>query len=653
MKALKALLIVFAVFLPFGQVFSAPSGTAYLSFMEGDVQIRLDGESGWVPASINTPVLAGQGIWVPEGGRTEILLRNGTALRLNGGTALEILTFDERNVQVHLAMGRAYVRYPGEDGGLFRMDTDMATLSPDAESAFDVKISEENACAEIAVLLGAVSVDNGVRQTGVNAGQVLSLKGEQYAEVSPLGSLDEWQKWNVDRDGRYASPGTSSQYLPEELQLYARDFDEYGGWVSLREYGWVWAPRVVFSAGWAPYRVGRWVWIGGDYVWISYEPWGWVSHHYGRWAFVAPIGWCWIPPSRGAVFWSPGYVGWVATSTHISWVPLAPREIYYGYGYYGPYSVDVRKMRRRSLAGRRVVYRNVQVNNAVTTVHRDTFVSGRHRDVHVREPQERFRRGEISPGRPDIRPERATRMPVIRDIPRREQPPPRVLPVKPGLLKERPSPGQEKNAPPTLRRPSGGERPGSAKPVSPTVQQPAGPLKPQALPPVRKEMRKPESVRPSGEKTKRPPQPPPKDGDRQKPEILRPSGKKPAPSGRESRPVGGVPVNRRGRPPGKAAGQGGEGPSPLPAGERRPSVIQKPADRQTPPRSEPSPSDQERLSRPSVRQHDRDRSGASDKAVRIVPSRKPAGQERGVPSEHPVPSGLERTIQPRLLPPRN
>jgi len=75
----------------------------------------------------------------------------------------------------------------------------------------------------------------------------------------------------------------------------------------------------------------------------------------------------WVPPVRGAVYWGPGYVGWVSTPTYVAWVPLAPGETYYGHGYYGPHSVNVTKVNVNTVVVKNV-YKNVHVNNGVTVV---------------------------------------------------------------------------------------------------------------------------------------------------------------------------------------------------------------------------------------------------------------------------------------------
>jgi Family of unknown function (DUF6600) len=249
-----------------------------------------------------------------------------------------------------------------------------------------------------------------------------------------LNSPDDWERWNDERDSKIAERRPPSRYLPEELQPYANDFYDNGRWVRTPDYGYVWTPTVAVSVGWAPYQSGRWVWIGGDYVWVSYEPWGWAPYHYGRWSFVVSVGWCWVPPARGAVYWGPGYVGWVYTSRHVAWVPLAPGEIYYGRGHYGPHSVNITNVNVTNVHVDKVVYKNVKINNAVTTVNHDTFVRGKPAEAHVKENP--FLTEKVHVGRPPIKPEKTSTMPVVREVPQTKRPPEPVKQVNVRELKE-------------------------------------------------------------------------------------------------------------------------------------------------------------------------------------------------------------------------
>ena len=430
MKTVKIILLALAVFLLPAYAHSS-LGFARISFLEGDVQVRTPELGEWMPAAVNTPVDEGDELWVPEGARVELQLSGGTSIRLDRNSALEILTLEKTSSQFYLSEGRVYVDHNAVRGNVIQFDTPGSSVRAYDKSVFRVDVSER--FADVSVFTGSVDAEGRDGKTRVNAGRTLTLGDGRYAELAPVGERDEWENWNRERDRRYASRGDSYRYLPEELRSYSNDFDDSGRWVQVREYGTVWAPRAT-SHEWAPYRTGRWMWRGGDYVWISYEPWGWAPYHYGRWAFVPAIGWFWVPPPRGEVYWGPGYVGWVRTADHVAWVPLAPREVYYGYGNFGPHSVDIRKRDNRQINVTNITYRNVQVNNSVTIINHNTFVTGRQETVNVK--QNVFLTEKISIGRPDIKPERASFAPVIKVIEPAKLPPQHVNKIEVKALKQ-------------------------------------------------------------------------------------------------------------------------------------------------------------------------------------------------------------------------
>lgn len=129
----------------------------------------------------------------------------------------------------------------------------------------------------------------------------------------------------------------ASPVLPTALQpLSASPVMAQGGSVSvnvffdsdtLRDSGrWVrMGGRYVFSpdvdADWEPYRNGRWVYTD-RYGWYfrSSERFAWAVYHYGRWGFDRRIGWYWVP---GTV-WAPAWVSWRRSDDAIGWAPLPP-----------------------------------------------------------------------------------------------------------------------------------------------------------------------------------------------------------------------------------------------------------------------------------------------------------------------------------------
>ena len=396
-------------------------GSARISFLEGDVQMRTTETGDWVPAAVNTPLDEGDELWVPEGGRMEFQLNTGTAVRLDQNSALQILTLERASSQFYLSEGHMYVDYNAPRGNVIQFDTPVSSLRSYDRSVFRVDVPDQY--TDVSVFRGSVDAEGRDGKTRVNAGRTLTLGEGREAELAPIGRPDDWQNWNTERDRRFASRGDSYRYLPEELRVYSSDLDDNGRWVQVPEYGYVWTPRSV-ATDWAPYRTGRWMWRGGDYVWVGSEPWGWTPYHYGRWAHAPRIGWFWVPPQRRQVYWGPGYVGWVRTRDHVAWVPLAPREVYYGYGNYGPNSVDIRKRNVKEINITNITYKNVQVNNSVTVINNNTFVTGRREAVNVRENL--FLTEKVNIGRPDIKPEKASFAPVEKTIEPAKLPPQQV-----------------------------------------------------------------------------------------------------------------------------------------------------------------------------------------------------------------------------------
>ena len=416
---------------------AGPLGAMRVNLVQGDVQVKIADTGEWVPASVNMPLVEEDELWVPEGSRAALQTTKGDYIRLDEGTALQILRMDLDSYQFHLTEGRVYVLNRAPKRSVLQFDTPDASIRAFGNSTFRIDIPGEE--TDVSVFRGSIQTENGDGTITVRAGNMLALGSDGYAELSPVPPPDEWQRWNAQRDRIVLSRGKSYGYLPNELRVYSSDFEENGRWVNVPEYGYVWTPTVVVTGDWAPYRHGRWVWRGGDYVWVGYEPWGWAPYHYGRWAFVVRIGWAWVPPSRGDVYWAPGYVGWVRTGDHVAWVPLAPRETYYGYGNHGRYSTNITNVNINQVRVTNV-YRNVSVTNSITVVNQTTFITGRpssvDRNVVVNVKEDFAQRRNIVVGRPPIKPVETSYVPVVRSIPEAKRPPAAVRKVDAKELKQ-------------------------------------------------------------------------------------------------------------------------------------------------------------------------------------------------------------------------
>ncbi|HTQ79222.1 MAG TPA: DUF6600 domain-containing protein [Thermoanaerobaculia bacterium] len=104
-----------------------------------------------------------------------------------------------------------------------------------------------------------------------------------------------------------------------ELGTFNDELSPYGEWIERPGYGRVWVPAGV-AAGWRPYTLGHWVDSDYGWTWISDEPFGWATYHYGRWSFDDEYGWVWVPGRD----WGPAWVAWQSGDGYIGWAPLPP-----------------------------------------------------------------------------------------------------------------------------------------------------------------------------------------------------------------------------------------------------------------------------------------------------------------------------------------
>jgi hypothetical protein len=144
---------------------------------------------------------------------------------------------------------------------------------------------------------------------------------------------------------------------PSAVRLFFEVLAPYGAWYEDSRLGLVWSPsREDTGSDFVPYAThGRWTHRAFDagngsapvdeYVWVSDQPWGWVTFHYGRWTYAGERGWSWIPGRRYAGAWvdwraperghdPSAVVGWGPTPPSLLWRisdgPAASRAHFHG-----------------------------------------------------------------------------------------------------------------------------------------------------------------------------------------------------------------------------------------------------------------------------------------------------------------------------------
>ena len=352
---------------------------ARISYLDGDVSFaRGDDPDTWQGADRNVPMTLGDRVYTGRGSRLELELNGGDVVRLAAGSDLTALNLTEDTRQFALKSGIAFFRVPDlQPDELFEVDTPNTAVTFEGSGDYRLDVDEDGN-TRLSVHKGSATVAAGGGQVSVGAGAGIRVEGldtPRY-EVIGLPEVDEWDRWAGERESRVLR-ARSRQYVSASVAGVA-DLDDYGQWSQLPEYGWVWSPASV-SAGWAPYRAGRWIWQDPwGWTWVSTEPWGWAPYHSGRWVF-ASSRWCWVPvaPAIRVVHYAPALVAFVGGGPGFSasvtigggfvgWFPLAPRDpLLPWWGYRD--AVRVTQVAN-------VTYVN---QTYVTVVNQNTFVSGR------------------------------------------------------------------------------------------------------------------------------------------------------------------------------------------------------------------------------------------------------------------------------------
>lgn len=145
----------------------------------------------------------------------------------------------------------------------------------------------------------------------------------------------------------------------DAVRLFHDVLAPYGAWSDDARLGLVWIPSLdAVGTSFVPYGThGRWthrelaaVTEAGhapfhEWTWVSDLPWGWVTFHYGRWAYTGERGWAWVAGRRYAGAWvdwrtphgagEDGVIGWGPTPpAHVWRISPGPRPT--RAGLYGP-----------------------------------------------------------------------------------------------------------------------------------------------------------------------------------------------------------------------------------------------------------------------------------------------------------------------------
>ena len=144
-----------------------------------------------------------------------------------------------------------------------------------------------------------------------------ALAEKQAAAVAPIAAHTAAP---IAREESRTTTSSSDRRGARSYDTFYRKLEPYGAWREAGDYGYVWQPRAAQSRNWRPYTDGRWAYTDAGWTWVSSEPFGWATYHYGRWTRLRGVGWVWVPGEE----WAPAWVSWRTSNQHVGWAPLPP-----------------------------------------------------------------------------------------------------------------------------------------------------------------------------------------------------------------------------------------------------------------------------------------------------------------------------------------
>jgi hypothetical protein len=314
-----------------------PGRAARVSDAEGSVALQPAGVADWTPAALNRPLTTGDRLWSDANSRAEIDAGD-LVVRLGAATGFAWLNLSDSVAQMQLSTGTLLVRVRDiQSNQIYEIDTPNLAVSLQQPGAYRVEVAASGEATIVKVDDGSAVAAGGGQTVSIAAQQQVRFSGSNPLsyDVAAVAAPDDLDGWAAARD-QQVEDSVSSEYVAGNVPG-TQELDNNGSWQDTPEYGYVWVPTLI-AVGWAPYRVGQWVWVNPwGWTWVDAAPWGYAPFHYGRWAQCANGRWCWVPGPRGMrASYAPALVAWVgppsglpgAFNGAVGWFPLAPREVY-------------------------------------------------------------------------------------------------------------------------------------------------------------------------------------------------------------------------------------------------------------------------------------------------------------------------------------
>jgi len=311
---------------------------ARVKVLDGSVWVRPSDGGDWEEFSSNSPIPPRSRVSVPIGSEAELQFHGGQFVLLTSGTDLEVRDLQERKSVFRLRAGEIRFDLPPDDFAPVSVRVPGGAVSEFPVPGRQWLTVTDTDETRLVVRRGTAVVTVDGDEHRLRAGQEAVI-GRDVAVGQYRGGADE--------SAESPPPYEEAERQGAAPPVVVSELREYGEWVSVPTYGYVWRPRV--AVGWSPYVYGRWAWISPyGWTWVSSEPWGWYPYRCGYWLTDPVFGWIWSPYNAFVsvnfvigsyryphhnVYYRPATVRFVPEGGNVRWAPLRPGERYRPSGY--------------------------------------------------------------------------------------------------------------------------------------------------------------------------------------------------------------------------------------------------------------------------------------------------------------------------------
>ena len=145
---------------------------------------------------------------------------------------------------LRLWSGSTFLRVRTRGSARFEVETPAGTVR--ALDRGMLRVDVDAGETRVSVYAGEAVLDDGRRQVRLAAGERTfarwGAEAEEPRRFEPGGENDDFSRWDGMRESEDRWAARSSEYLPDELDAYAGEFERNGQWQYESTVGYVWVP---------------------------------------------------------------------------------------------------------------------------------------------------------------------------------------------------------------------------------------------------------------------------------------------------------------------------------------------------------------------------------------------------------------------------